>query len=267
MSEGVAFTGERLHEGSELFGVDLIRHRRAYRHAIETAEREGKGARVLDMGCGSGYGAAELAASLPVVVGVDRVPPDPHTRREGLHFVRADLRAMPLAARSFPLVVSFQVIEHLEDPSHYLAAIADALTRDGVALVSTPNLLQSDRENPYHVHEYEAAELRECLLAFFEEVEMLGVGASPPVARYYDERLARIATIVRLDPLRLRQRLPRGLIDWLFAKLALVVRRGIQQGSGLPEADFSDFPIAAADERCLDLLAVCRGPRERDGAG
>jgi len=263
VSERVAFTGERLHEGSELFGVDLVRHRAAYRHAIETARREGRGERVLDMGCGSGYGAAELAESLPRVVGVDRVPPDRHTRRAGLHFVRADLRAMPLRPRSFPMVVSFQVIEHLVDPAPYLTAIADALTADGVALVSTPNLLQSDRENPYHVHEYEADELRERLLGWFEEVEMLGVGATPPVAAYYDARLARIARITRLDVLGLRRRLPRGVIDWLFAKFALVVRRGIQQDTGLPEADFSDFPIAAADDRCLDLLAVCRRPRER----
>jgi hypothetical protein len=35
---GVAFTGERLHEGSELFAVDLVRHRAAYAFAIERAK-------------------------------------------------------------------------------------------------------------------------------------------------------------------------------------------------------------------------------------
>ena len=33
----VSFTGERLHEGNELFGVDLARHRAAYCFAAERA--------------------------------------------------------------------------------------------------------------------------------------------------------------------------------------------------------------------------------------
>jgi len=39
------------------------------------------------------------------------------------------------------------------------------------------------------------------------------------------------------------------------------VRRGIQQGSGLPDVTLDDFPIEPAHDRSLDLLAVCRRPR------
>ena len=73
--------------------------------------------------------------------------------------LRLNLNHLPLAGRSFDLVVSFQVIEHLEDPTRYVDAIADLLRADGLALVTTPNLLMSDGVNPYHVHEYEADEL------------------------------------------------------------------------------------------------------------
>jgi len=68
------FTGERLHESDALFGVDLLRHRAAYREAIRIAREVGV-ERVLEMGSGTGYGAAELAAALPWVVAIDRVPP------------------------------------------------------------------------------------------------------------------------------------------------------------------------------------------------
>ena len=253
----VAFTGERLHEGNRLFGVDLVRHRAAYRVAAELCE----GARVLDLGCGSGHGIVDLAPAARVVVGVDRVAPDREARSGAIHFVRADLGGIPLASAHFDLAVSFQVIEHLEDPGPYLAEIARLVRPEGTVLISTPNLLTSDRENPYHVHEYLSEELAARLSDHFTRVEMRGVGASPRVARYAEARLRRIRTITRLDPLALRRRLPRALIDWAFARLAVLVRRSIQRSDGLPDVGLEDFPIGPADDACLDLLAVCRGPR------
>jgi SAM-dependent methyltransferase len=112
----VAFTGERLHAGSALFGVDLARHRAAYAYAATLASDR----RVLDLGCGSGYGAAELAEPARSLVGIDRVRPDAASRNSRVQFLRADIAGLPLRPASFDLVVSFQVIEHLEDPAPYL---------------------------------------------------------------------------------------------------------------------------------------------------
>jgi SAM-dependent methyltransferase len=260
----VLFTGERLHEGSALFAVDLARHRVAYRLAAQRAA-EASAALILDLGCGSGYGVAELADLAPFVVGVDRVPPDPGPRSAPVRYLRADLHGLPLAPACFDLVVSFQVIEHLTDPTPYLEAIARLVRPQGLAILTTPNRLTSDGENPFHVHEYEARELETLLAAHFGAVEMLGVEAGPAVAPYFAARLRRIRRIVRLDPLGLRRRIPRGLVEWLFARLALVVRRGIDRGEGLPEASWRDFPIGQASEGCLDLLAICRAPRSAAG--
>jgi 2-polyprenyl-3-methyl-5-hydroxy-6-metoxy-1,4-benzoquinol methylase len=257
MSDAPEFTGERLHAGDALFAVDLARHEAAY----ELARARLPAGRVLDLGCGSGYGAASLAKSHARVVALDRVPPDAASRGAGVRFVRADLGAVPLAARSFELVVSFQVIEHLVDPGPYLDAIARLLAPGGTALITTPNLLMSDRVNPYHVHEYEADELARLLATRFAEVEVRGIGASEPILRYLDARSRRIRRIVRLDPLRLRERLPRALVERLFALFAVLVRRQTSAGEGTPEASWRDFPVGPADARCLDLLAVCRAPR------
>jgi len=257
----IVFTGERLNDDAVLYGVDLERHRAAYHFAIERAPREG--GRVLDLGCGSGYGTSEIAAAHPSVVGIDRIMPDPECRKSGASFLRADLNGIPLAPQSFDLIVSFQVIEHLEDPTVYLNAIRSLLRPGGTALITTPNLLQSDKVNPFHVHEYEAEELRQTLLNFFDDVEMRGVGAMPAVALYYKERLRRIALIMKLDPLGLRNYMPRSLIDWLFGKFSVIVRRMIKNsGEGLPEATIEDFPVEAADEDSLDLFAICKQPRD-----
>jgi len=259
MSE-TRFTGERLHEGEELFAVDLARHHAAYEHARRMLP-SGAGTRILDLGCGSGYGAASLARPGTAVIGVDRVPPDAACRRDGVHFCRADLAGLPFARGRFDGVVSFQVIEHLEDPAPYLGAIASFLAPGGAALLSTPNRDLSDGVNPYHVHEYGADELAGVLERHFESVEMLGVGMTEPVRAYMEARSWRIRRIVRLDPLRLRERLPRAWILALFALGARLVRRQTGRAEGTPEATWRDFPVGPADAASIDWLAVCRGPR------
>jgi SAM-dependent methyltransferase len=260
LTRQVRLTGERLHAGDDLFGVDLARHRAAYAFAIERGRELAPGGRVLDLGSGSGYGTAELARSLPAVCGLDRVAADARWRGSGAHYLRADLRGIPLAPSSFELIASFQVIEHLEDPTVYLEAMARLLTPTGTALITTPNLATSDGVNPFHVHEYEAAELERCLRCHFGDVQMWGVGVGPKVADYFEQRLRRIRLIMKIDPLRLRDRLPSGLIEWIFGRLALVVRRDIAKGDGIPEASIDDFPIGPADPSNIDLLAVCREP-------
>jgi SAM-dependent methyltransferase len=288
----VAFTGERLHAGSSLFGVDLVRHRAPYSYALDFARPAARPAarptarpttrpntrptgstdlgRVLDLGCGSGYGTAELADSLPRIVGLDRIPPDEINLRDNVDWVRADLRGNPLAPASFGLIVSFQVIEHLEDPHVYLDSISRLLAPGGTAILTTPNVLTSDRINPFHVHEYTADELTGCLAPYFDDVVMHGVGLSANVKPYFDARLERIAKIMRFDPLGLRNILPQSWVAWLFAKGALLVRRGIQgSDQGMPKASLQDFPISPSDPADIDLLAICRknpGPTDRRAA-
>lgn len=254
-----AFSGERLHPGDALFGVDLAQHRAAYRFALSRA----RGGRVLELGSGAGYGAAELARGGLCVTAIDRVAPLAGSRVAGARFVRADVAALPLRAASFDRVVSFQVIEHLEDPGPYLSAMARMLVPHGEALITTPNRLTSLGVNPYHVHEYAGEELAELLSRHFAQVEVRGVGASEPVRRYLAARRARIERIVRLDPLRLRERLPRAWIERLFALFAVMVRRGVRRDDALPEVDWRDFPVGEhgpAPDDCVDLLAVCQGP-------
>lgn len=258
----VTLTGERLDDDHALYGPDLARHRSAYLYAIQSAQARSSGSsRILDLGCGNGYGSAELTDACGRVVALDRIAPDPQHRRDSLLYVRGDLAGVPLAPRSFDLVVSFQVIEHLEDPTVYLEAIAASMRSDGTALLTTPNIIQSDGVNPFHVHEYEANELQELLERYFGCVEMLGVGMSPRASRYQADRLQRIRRIMKLDPFGLRNWLPRAWIDWLFARFSVAVRRGIQKGEGLPDLSVEDFPISAADKNSLDLLAVCREPQ------
>ena len=251
------FTGERLHADAALFELDLARHRAAYEFARARLPR----GRVIELGCGSGYGTASLAGAAALLIGVDRVAPDPQSRVSGVHYLTADLAQLPLRAQSFDAALSFQVLEHLEDPLLLIRALARCLRPDGVALLSTPNAAMSDGVNPYHLREYRADELTECLRLGFAEVELFGVGASPAVRDQLAARSVRIRRILRLDVLRLRERLPRPWIERLFGFFALLVRRQTAAALGAPRVSALDFPIGPPQDGAMDWLAVCRKPR------
>ena len=266
-------TGERLDDANALYRADLARHRAAYRFADAHFARALGPARagplVLDLGCGTGYGAVSLAASGHRVIGLDRVlhaslaagprggPLGPVAPR----FVRGDLERLPFAARSVGCVASFQVIEHFADPSAYLAEVARVLRPDGVALFSTPNRLQSDRENPFHPREYAPGELANVLGGRFERVDLCGIHAVGPAARYHASRLRQIRRLTRLDPLSLRRKLPRAFVDWMFARLSVRVRLAARRDGAMDGVGDADYPIGTASDACLDLLAICHGGR------
>ncbi len=141
------------------------------------------GKRVLDYGCGSGYGAARMAATAATVDAVD-VAEDaiaeaqaefPHSNLR-FQTIRADA-PLPFADGSFDTVLSFQVIEHVRDVPCYLSEIRRLLASDGVALLITPNrdnrLLSWQRPwNRWHVTEYNTASLTKALAPFFPTVEI-----------------------------------------------------------------------------------------------
>jgi SAM-dependent methyltransferase len=251
------YTGERLPGASGDFGVDLERHLAAYRFAATRAA----GLRVLDVGCGEGYGAALLAGIAAQVVGVDRaeatrVAAARHTR-PNLTFRALDLAALDGLDARFDLVVSFQVIEHLPDPAGFLAALARRTAAGGALVVTTPNRLMSLTENPYHLREWTAPELEALAAPVLPGARVLGVHASERVLAYERARAAQVARILRFDPLGLRRLLPDALVKAAFGSLARVVRGRLRAGQALPEVGAEDFRVGDGDlARALDLMLL-----------
>ena len=172
------FTGERVIPGE--VDVDLLNeHMARYTFAARLA----RGKRVLDAGCGAGYGSAELARAAEQVVGVDRAPEAiafarAHYAGDNLSFEEASCEALPHSDASFELVVAFEVIEHLADWRGFLREARRVLAPNGQLVVSTPNKLYytesrgPDGANPFHVHEFDFAEFRAELTAVFPHVSL-----------------------------------------------------------------------------------------------
>jgi SAM-dependent methyltransferase len=124
------------------------------------------GRRVLDAGCGQGYGSAILSNAGARVVALDRELALFTAIRSG-HPVAADLERLPFREHSFDRIVAFEVLEHLARPERLLDQLQRCLAADGILLLSTPDrVAYSDAtgyRNPYHVHEYSEPELRSSL--------------------------------------------------------------------------------------------------------
>jgi SAM-dependent methyltransferase len=172
------FTGERIIPGQ--VDVDLLNeHVARYTFAARLA----RGKRVLDAGCGAGYGSAELAQAADSVVGVDRAPEAIDFARASyglpnLRFEQASCEALPHPDGSFDLVVAFEVIEHLDHWREFLLEARRVLAPAGQLVISTPNKLYYTESrgptgaNPFHVHEFDFEEFQSELRGVFPHVSM-----------------------------------------------------------------------------------------------
>lgn len=175
----VEFTGERVIPGQvndDLWSEHVARYAFARKYA--------DGKRVLDAGCGTGYGSAELSQSAATVTGVD-ISADAIEYASGsypipgLRFLESSCTAMPVAPESFDLVVAFEVIEHLADYRAFLKECARVLAPEGLLIVSSPNkryyaeTRAATGPNPFHEHEFEAGEFVRELEQVFPNVRLL----------------------------------------------------------------------------------------------
>lgn len=136
----------------EVVKLHIERYRFAARHI--------KGKRILDIACGSGYGAPILLGHLSKharYVGVDIDPAAIHYARKNyrsprVKFLRVD--AMKFINRGkFDSIVCLETLEHLSYPEKFIKSLVGKLSKGGVLVVSAPITLTTDA-NPHHIHDF-----------------------------------------------------------------------------------------------------------------
>jgi len=164
--------------------VLLMSHLCAYRLASELS----RGRRMLEIGCGSGYGAFYLAHVAREVTAIDldaqRIEQARRLfQRPNLQYLTAQGARLPFSDQSVECVGAFQVIEHIPvaELPQFLKEIARVLTPDGVFVASTLNIDYNRKGNPhyvkasFHEQEFTASEYRALLTSVFPHVELYGL--------------------------------------------------------------------------------------------
>lgn len=181
-------TGERTVPGVALERYWFLRHEVVYQWI---AQHLGAGdltdLRLLDAGCGEGYGADLCAGFGAHVTAVDYDEAAiAHVGRmyPRVEAVRANLAALPAPDAAFHAVMSLQVIEHLWNLGEFLNECRRVLRPGGTLVVSTPNrpvfspgLARGEKPvNPFHVEEFDAEQVAAMLThAGFGDVEVFGL--------------------------------------------------------------------------------------------
>jgi len=158
-----------------------------------------------------------------------------------------DCTKLEFLTEKFDVVVSFEVLEHVDHYLPFLIGIRDVLKVGGIAVISTPNALYSTRRNlpkhPFHVKEFEPEELKGLLSLYFSDINLFG--------QWDRTRLEKIKSIVRrLDVLNLSAKvfpLLKRLIKLIFGKNQMF--KVSADEFSIEEDNLEDAPV---------LLAVCK---------
>ena len=101
---------------------------------------DGRGRRVLDVGCGNGYLAAPLVRAGYAVTGVEQAGGYSASFPKEVELIEADLEhGLPRLSGKFDYVLCADILEHLRRPDQLLREIADVLRPDGTLIASLPN--------------------------------------------------------------------------------------------------------------------------------
>jgi 2-polyprenyl-3-methyl-5-hydroxy-6-metoxy-1,4-benzoquinol methylase len=268
-------TGER-----HILTEDIKDEAEYYNHFMHIATyqfalKHVKGKRVLDYGCGSGYGSHMLSSIADYVFAVD-------ISEEAVNYAKKCYKANNLVFKAiselsnekFDVITSFQVIEHVPNGKEYIKKLKDLLNPEGCLLISTPdksyrlfNYIQKPW-NIFHLKEYTSKGLNNLLQKCFNKVEILKIGANADfvmkeISRTKKQRLITLPCTLFFYPNFLRVLLL-NFQATIYNKInTLRKSKELQATNSNHQIDFKtkfsieDIYIASNIEFSTDLLAIC----------
>jgi SAM-dependent methyltransferase len=172
-------------QGGPPYSLDTILHVSRYAWAAQRFVQRDH--RVLDLGCGTGFGVALLSPKCLDIVGID-LDPAVTTLADKFQLTNAEFLCAnactphlgaTLGISGIDVALSMETIEHLEDYFTYAENAVAMLKPSGTFVVGTPNRTMTynrypDRRHmdPSHVQEFTARSLERTLALYFDHVEM-----------------------------------------------------------------------------------------------
>lgn len=140
INDQIEFYDKRWEENTYLNSLKL---RRAIKilQFFEVVKRKVKNPWAMDLGCGDGRFSAFLGEFMKtdaIELSVDAVK-RASEKYPHVHFFQGNALEYPFEFGGYDLVVSQEVIEHIEDQSQYVEVCAKLLKKGGYLIITTPN--------------------------------------------------------------------------------------------------------------------------------
>lgn len=219
---------------------------------------------LLEVGCGEGRGVGLLMEKSEQFTAVDKIEEALVVLRERYpngKFLSMNIPPLGgLADNTYDCVVSFQVIEHIQNDALYLKEIQRVLKPGGVALLTTPNRKLSLSRNPWHIREYLADELTNLAKGIFSHVEMKGITGNEKVMAYYEQNKKSVEKITKWDILNLQYNLPAWMLRTPYELLNRLNRNKLQTGDSslVSSIRHEDYLVTDRADEALDLLLIVK---------
>jgi 2-polyprenyl-3-methyl-5-hydroxy-6-metoxy-1,4-benzoquinol methylase len=218
---------------------------------------------LLEIGCGEGRGVELLVQRAASYTAIDKIATVVDKLKQKYPSVQLLNMFVPpftgINNNTYDRIVTFQVIEHIEDDDFFVKEIHRVLKPGGLAIITTPNIKMSLTRNPWHMREYTKEELNNLLGKYFARVEMLGVYGSGKVNEYYERNKESVQKFKRLDIFNLEQRLPRKVLQFPYNLLNRINRNRLEKTNDRLVMDINtgDYSLQPADDSCYDFFALC----------
>jgi 2-polyprenyl-3-methyl-5-hydroxy-6-metoxy-1,4-benzoquinol methylase len=219
---------------------------------------------VLEVGCGEGRGVSLLMQHAKTFTAVDKLEEVIESLRSKYpsgKFLSMNIPPLGhLQDNAYDSIVSFQVIEHIQDDALFLKEIHRVLKPGGIALLTTPNRKMSLTRNPWHIREYLPDELKNLASKFFTNVEMKGITGNSKVMDYYEQNKKSVKRITRFDIFNLQYNLPASMLRVPYEMLNRWNRNKLQSSDSnlVTNIHHEDYIVVDDATNALDLLLLVR---------
>ena len=219
---------------------------------------------VLELGCGEGRGIDIILKKCKSYTAIDKIKSvidELSLKYKKNNFSASNFPPLKrIQDNTFDTIISFQVIEHINNDELFVSEIKRILRPGGIALITTPNINMTLTRNPWHIREYTSKQLRDLCEKYFSSVEVYGISGNEKVIKYYNQNLDSVKRFKKLDVFNLEKHLPNFVYKIPYEILNRINRNNLRKNDEklVSSITYKDYELVKDSPTNLDLFLVLR---------